>query len=212
MPDGNFPLALQDRLHTTNKVSVMDPMRRWVIGMGAGVVEYVFAIGVQKLRIDDPLDASAVHMGDFTHTHTHIQTLPLYLSLTLSVTRSLCHSLSLSFIPSGCGLFGLVCGGLFGTRTNTDAAMSTDQPCGAFYPGCGATQLGVNVLGGAMICLWCMTLATTIFGLLKFAGILRVHPKMETDGLDLSYHRGSAYHEDANKLAEPVAEEPASDA
>merc|ERR1711879_317621 len=90
-------------------VSVSEPWGCFVIGFLCSAVQFWVAIGVQKLRIDDPLDAFAVH--------------------------------------GGAGFFGLICGGLFGSRTNTNAAYSEDQPCGAFYGG-GGQQLGVNILGG----------------------------------------------------------------
>ena len=44
-------------------VAVAEPWACWVIGFMSGCVEFWFAVGVQKLKIDDPLDASAVHMG-----------------------------------------------------------------------------------------------------------------------------------------------------
>merc|ERR1712176_814081 len=84
-------------------VSVAEPWACWVIGFVAGAVEFWVAIGVQKMKIDDPLDATAVHLG--------------------------------------AGFFGLICGGLFGTRLNTDVAYSEEQGCGAFFPGCGGLQL-----------------------------------------------------------------------
>ncbi|QDZ18871.1 ammonium transporter [Chloropicon primus] len=136
-------------------VAVAEPWACWVIGFFAGCVEFWFAIGVQKLKIDDPLDASAVHMG--------------------------------------CGFFGLICGGLFGTRLNTDATYSADQPCGAFFPGCGGQQLGVNILGGVMIMVWCSGMAFLVFGGMRLAGILRISSKQEHEGLDVSYHGSAAY-------------------
>merc|ERR1712079_331778 len=66
-------------------------------------------------KIDDPLDAAAVHFGG--------------------------------------GFISMICGGLFGTRINTSAAYSDDQPCGAFF-GCGGSQLGVNVLAAVMVMIW----------------------------------------------------------
>jgi len=157
-------------------VSVSEPWACWIIGFFAGIVEFWVAIGVQKLKIDDPLDATAVHLG--------------------------------------AGFFGLICGGLFGTRMNTDAAYSPDQPCGAFFPGCGAKQLGVNVLGGVMIMIWSMGMATLVFGAMQLAGILRVNYEQEHHGLDLSYHGTGAYDSSIDgsghkrtKIKEAIAEE-----
>mmetsp|Transcript_333 Transcript_333/g.859 ORF Transcript_333/g.859 Transcript_333/m.859 type:complete len:491 (+) Transcript_333:248-1720(+) len=136
-------------------VAIAEPWACWAIGFLAGCVEFWVAIAVQKMKIDDPLDATAVHLGG--------------------------------------GFFGLICGGLFGSRANTDAAYSAEQPCGAFYPGCGAKQLGVNVLGGVMIMVWCMSMAAIIFGTMRLAGILRITQVQENVGLDISYHGTGAY-------------------
>uniref|UniRef100_A0A7S2YZZ1 Ammonium transporter n=1 Tax=Chloropicon laureae TaxID=464258 RepID=A0A7S2YZZ1_9CHLO len=136
-------------------VAVSEPWACWVIGFLGGCVEFWMAVAVQKMKVDDPLDATAVHLGG--------------------------------------GFFGLICGGLFGTRLNTDAAYSEDQPCGAFFPGCGGQQLGVNILGGVMIMIWCMGMAAIVFGSMKLAGILRISQKEEHIGLDVSYHGSAAY-------------------
>jgi Amt family ammonium transporter len=136
-------------------VAVAEPWACWVIGFFAGAVEFWSAIGVQKMGIDDPLDATAVHMC--------------------------------------AGFFGLLCGGLFGTRLNTDVAYSDQQGCGAFFPGCGGLQLGVNLLGGVMIMVWSMATATIVFGALQLAGLLRITDEQEHAGLDVSYHGSAAY-------------------
>ena len=136
-------------------VSVAEPWACWVIGFVAGAVEFWVAIGVQKMKIDDPLDATAVHLG--------------------------------------AGFFGLICGGLFGTRLNTDVAYSEEQGCGAFFPGCGGLQLGVNLLGGVMIMVWSMAMAAIVFGALQLAGLLRITDEQEHHGLDVSYHGTGAY-------------------
>lgn len=98
-------------------------------------------------------------------------------------------------VHGAAGFFGLFCGGLFGTRTNTDAAYSSDQPCGAFF-GCGGQQLGVNLLGGVMIMLWVCGTCSILFGVMRLAGILRISQEEEEIGLDISHHGGSAYEID----------------
>lgn len=136
-------------------VSVSEPWGCFAIGFFCSMFQFWVAIGVQKLQIDDPLDAFAVH--------------------------------------GGAGFFGLICGGLFGTRMNTDAAYSSDQPCGAFFNGCGGQQLGVNILGGVMIALWVCGTCTILFGTMRLAGILRISREEELAGLDKSRHGGYAY-------------------
>jgi len=139
-------------------VAVSEPWACWVIGFGAGIVEFWLAIAIQKMKIDDPLDAAAVHMG--------------------------------------AGFFGMICGGLFGTRINTTAAYSEDQPCGAFFPGCGGQQLGVNLLAAVMVLIWSMSMGAIVFGAMRLAGVLRISAEEEHEGLDISHHGGGAYDMD----------------
>merc|ERR1712157_567745 len=128
-------------------VAVSEPWACFVICFFSAVVQFWSAIALQKMKIDDPLDAFSVH--------------------------------------GAAGFFGLFCGGLFGTRLNTDAAYSSDQPCRAFF-GCGGTQLGVNLLGGVMIALWVSGTCTILFGTMRLAGILRISEEEEVTGLDIS--------------------------
>jgi Amt family ammonium transporter len=146
-------------------VAVAEPWACWVIGFFAGIFEFWLAIGIQKIKIDDPLDAAAVHMGG--------------------------------------GFFGMICGGLFGTRINTSAAYSDDQPCGAFFPGCGGQQLGVNLLGAVMVMIWSMSMACVVFGGMRLAGILRISSEEEDQGLDISHHGGAAYEQKSKTVDEP---------
>ena len=138
-------------------VAVSEPWACFVIGIGSAIVQFWFAILLQKIKIDDPLDASSVHFA--------------------------------------AGIFGLICGGLFGTPTNTTAAYSAEQPVGAFFGGNGQ-QLGVNLLGALMITVWVGGMSTIVFGTLRLAGILRVPLEEELEGLDKSHHGGSAYDMD----------------
>ena len=138
-------------------VAVSEPWACWVIGFIGGLGEFWIAIAIQKMKIDDPLDAAAVHFGG--------------------------------------GFIGMICGGLFGTRINTSAAYSDDQPCGAFF-GCGGSQLGVNVLAAVMVMIWSFGMGAIVFGAMRLAGILRISEDEEFAGLDVSHHGGSAYSKD----------------
>ena len=144
-------------------VAVSEPWACFVIGIGSAIVQFWFAILLQKIKIDDPLDASSVHFA--------------------------------------AGIFGLICGGLFGTPTNTTAAYSAEQPVGAFFGGNGQ-QLGVNLLGALMITVWVGGMSTIVFGTLRLAGILRVPLEEELEGLDKSHHGGSAYDMDMMHTSE----------
>ena len=137
-------------------VDTAEPWGCFLIGFFAAWVQYWVAIGIQRLRIDDPLDASAVHFG--------------------------------------AGFFGLICGGLFGLPSNVDG-----DDCGAFFPGCGAKQLGVNLLGGLMIIVWVCGTAGIVFGSLRLAGVLRVPKEEEVAGLDKSLHGGPGVHMDSGR-------------
>ena len=132
-----------------------EPWACFVIGFTGALVQFAFAAGTKRLKIDDPLDAASVHFA--------------------------------------AGFWGLIGGGLFGTRTNTDAAYSAHQPCGALYPGCGGQQLGVNLLGGLMITAWVGGTSLLLFGAMRLAGILRVSLEHEHEGLDKTHHGGAAY-------------------
>ena len=145
-------------------VAVSEPWACFVIGFIGGLFEFWFAIAVQKMKIDDPLDAAAVHMGG--------------------------------------GFIGMLCGGLFGTRINTSAAYSDDQPCGAFFPGCGGSQFAVNLLAAVMVMIWSMGMGAVVFGAMRLAGILRISPEEEHEGLDMSHHGGAAYDDGKTKPPE----------
>ena len=83
---------------------------------------------------------------------------------------------------------------LFGLPSNVDG-----EVCGAFFPGCGAKQLGVNLLGGLMIIVWVCGTAGIVFGSLRLAGVLRVPKEEEVAGLDKSLHGGPGVHMDSGR-------------
>jgi Amt family ammonium transporter len=85
-----------------------------------------------------------------------------------------------------CGLFGTVAVGLFASPVyGTEAA-------GLFYGG-GASLLGTQILGALSIDIWAFVMGLIVFKIVKAAVGVRVDPKDEIKGLDLSEHNTEAY-------------------
>jgi Amt family ammonium transporter len=85
-----------------------------------------------------------------------------------------------------CGIFGTIAVGLFASpEYGTDAA-------GLFYGG-GFGLLGVQALGALSVDLWAFVMGLIAFKLVKATIGVRVDPKDELKGLDLTEHRSEAY-------------------
>ncbi len=82
-----------------------------------------------------------------------------------------------------CGVWGTLAVGLFST---------VDGMKGLFYGG-GFHQLGVQALGVVAVFIWVVVTAGILFFTVKKAHGLRVEPKEELIGLDLSEHNSEAY-------------------
>ncbi len=82
-----------------------------------------------------------------------------------------------------CGVWGTLAVGLFST---------VDGMKGLFYGG-GFHQLGVQALGVVAVFIWVTVTAGILFFTVKKAHGLRVEPKEELIGLDLSEHNSEAY-------------------
>ncbi|MDR0549792.1 MAG: ammonium transporter [Deltaproteobacteria bacterium] len=85
-----------------------------------------------------------------------------------------------------CGFFGSVSVGLFAAPTYGSDTL------GLFYGG-GLKALGVQTLGAVSIGLWAFVMGLVIFKIVKAVIGLRVDPKDEIKGLDLTEHRTEAY-------------------
>jgi len=142
-----------------------------IIGVLASFVYHGASCMMRKLRIDDPLDAFAVH--------------------------------------GACGIFGILMVGFFTPKEYTYAENDGELEYGVFYGGSGlllATQLS----GMIIIVLWVGTMASILFLSLKFLGIFRVSPDVETAGLDVSKHGGHAYEPETVTRMEVAMREKAS--
>ena len=64
---------------------------------------------------------------------------------------------------------------------------------GALYGG-GGKQLGNQIAGVLAIIAWVGFTSSVLFGVLKYAGMLRVPVEEEEVGLDTSHHGGNAYN------------------
>ncbi len=80
-----------------------------------------------------------------------------------------------------CGAWGTLAVGLF-------------APKGGLFFGGGASLLGIQVLGVFSIFVWAFGLGYILFMALKKANCLRVHKKVEEEGLDIYEHGESVYN------------------
>ena len=141
------------------------PYMSVIIASVAGVVYLAISDLMQKLKIDDPLDAVAVHGGPGKTYISHMsQTIKLY-----SVMKW--HEFA--------GLWGVIAAALF----KKDALFTT----GNFYP------MIWNLIGAAAIIGWYLVASTLLFLGLKILGLFRIAEHLERTGLDAPYHSEPAY-------------------
>lgn len=147
----------------TSGCSTVYPWAAIIIGMVAGILYNAGSILNVFLHLDDPLDAIAVHAYN--------------------------------------GAWGLIAPGLFAAKSLIQQSYGVDRPDGRgereFY-GCFMSGGNGNLLGAQLVTLLFITGWTAVnfglfFGLLRVLGMFRVDPKDEEEGLDHSYHGGSAY-------------------
>lgn len=95
-----------------------------------------------------------------------------------------------------CGAWGVIAAGLFAKQKyvlNDYGAEGGADDYGAFYGG-GGKQLGNQIAGVLAIIAWVGFTSSILFGVLKYAGMLRVPVEEEEAGLDTSHHGGNAYN------------------
>ena len=101
-------------------------------------------------------------------------------------------------VHAGCGMWGLIAVAAFAKREYT----FSDDAVG-FIMGGNGKLLGAQLVYIVCIVLWTLGIMTPFFMLLKKLNLFRVAPEVESAGLDVSHHGGSAYpHEKAGKAAE----------
>lgn len=124
-----------------------------------GIIGAIIYVGCSKfilnvLKIDDPLDAIAVHAGS--------------------------------------GTWGLIATGAFATK----ALVNSGDNYG-FIMGGNGNLLGCQLVIILAIWSWVGGIMTPFFWLLRKANIFRVPPGVESLGLDVSHHGGSAYPQES---------------
>ena len=151
--------------------AVVEPFAAVIIGIASGGLYYAFAIFLLRMRVDDPLEASAVHFAPGL-----IGTIAVGLFATeTNVARAYTgfragkrpfrrrHSLNQLYIFEGHTDYGL------------------------FYGGDGR-QLSIQILGTLVIAFWTCSINFALFGVLDYYGKLRVGEVEEMHGLNASIH------------------------
>mmetsp|Transcript_4902 Transcript_4902/g.8523 ORF Transcript_4902/g.8523 Transcript_4902/m.8523 type:complete len:455 (-) Transcript_4902:1366-2730(-) len=148
---------------STGCCAYIPPWAAAITGLFAGFLYVLLSHALVLLRIDDPLDSSAIHLGG--------------------------------------GLLGVIMNGAFARPSyvfflNSDMATSADDSCGGFFLSrAGGVQLGMQLLGCAVITAWAAFYALIAFTCLARTGHLRVDQATELAGIDLIAHGGPAYPE-----------------
>jgi len=104
--------------------------------------------------------------------------------------------LDASSVHGACGAWGVIAAGLFAKQKyvlNDYGAEGGADDYGALYGG-GGKQLGNQIAGVLAIIAWVGFTSSVLFGVLKYAGLLRVPVEEEEVGLDTSHHGGNAYN------------------
>lgn len=104
--------------------------------------------------------------------------------------------LDASSVHGACGAWGVIAAGLFAKQKYVLNAYGMEggaDDYGALYGG-GGKQLGNQIAGVLAIIAWVGFTSSVLFGVLKYAGMLRVPVEEEEVGLDTSHHGGNAYN------------------
>src|SRR6476646_8442662 len=100
-------------------------------------------------------------------------------------------------VHGACGIFGTISLGLFATgqyglpgATGADTSLTVE---GLFYGG-GAKQLGVQILGSAVVTVATLGVALIVMFAVKSLGVLRISEEVEIGGIDIHEHGAPAVH------------------
>jgi Amt family ammonium transporter len=96
-----------------------------------------------------------------------------------------------------CGIWGTISLGLFATGQfflPTPTGADTSTPIEGLFYGGGAKQLGVQILGSAIVTVSTFAIALVLMYSVKALGILRVSEEVELGGLDIHEHGAPVYH------------------
>lgn len=152
-------------------VATAEPFAGLLIGMVASWLYYGAANVLKMMRIDDPLDASPVHM---------ISGMWGLLAAGLFSTRTNTVAAYGDPDPDNQQPTGFIF---------TD---SGGKYWGGFYGG-GGRLFGAEIVALLAIFAWVSICCIVLFGTLKVTGLFRVTEEEEIVGMDISHHGGSAY-------------------
>jgi Amt family ammonium transporter len=96
-----------------------------------------------------------------------------------------------------CGIWGTISLGLFATGQYflpTPTGADTSTPVEGLLYGGGASQLGVQIMGSAIITVSALALGLALMYAVKTVGVLRVSEEVELGGIDIHEHGAPAYH------------------
>jgi Amt family ammonium transporter len=100
-------------------------------------------------------------------------------------------------VHGACGIFGTISLGLFATGQyglpGPTGADTTTTIQGLFYGG-GTKQLGVQILGSAVVTVTTFVVALVVMYGIKALGVLRISEEVEIGGIDIHEHGAPAYH------------------
>jgi Amt family ammonium transporter len=97
-------------------------------------------------------------------------------------------------VHAACGIFGILCIGLFAEPTLTPFAANAKSGFGGLLiPGGSADILVTQVIGSASTILYVGVTAVIMFGALKVINRLRVNPKADEIGIDVYEHGASVW-------------------
>jgi len=146
---------------------VVDPWAAIIIGMFSAVVYHAASCLMRRLRIDDPLDAFAVHGA---------------CGLWGLIAVGLFTVREYSYAPHA------------ENHKRFDGDGNDLGPdSGIFMPHSRGILFATQVVFALLEILWVCTLSCLIFGTMKLLGIFRVSQEEEDAGADISKHGGAAY-------------------
>jgi ammonium transporter, Amt family len=100
-------------------------------------------------------------------------------------------------VHGACGIFGTISLGLFATgQYGLPGSLGADTSStveGLFYGG-GTKQLGVQLLGSAVVTVTTFVVALAVMFAVKSLGVLRISEEVELGGIDIHEHGAPAYH------------------
>lgn len=172
--------ALAGLVAITGPANVVQTWAAFIIGLVGGGVYYAASkFNLHLLKVDDPLDAIAVHAACGAW------------GMIASAAFAAPNMAILAYGESPYTVVG------------ADGVEVPDQRPYGFIMGGDGSLLAAHIVYIIMIMAWVLGIMGPFFFILKKIGLFRVSPEVEAQGLDVSHHGGSAYpHDKSGKGAE----------